>query len=321
MAIEQLVGGRRDLGARFHLVNLVPSTILVLVVLVVLWSGAPGQAPDLSRALDVATGLDVGEVALLAFGITVLALVSAPLQRSLVRTLEGYWLEQPWSPPWLRRAGTAWSRWRFRRLSALADQGPDDQEGRPAWWRESARQQAATAVYQRWRRYPAEERLLAGGLGNALRAAEDEAGQRYWPALYAVLGDRARAIVDDQRMQLDVAARLAVTLVLSAVVAAALLRRYPPWALLVPAGLLVLAWLAHRAAISAAVAYGDGLRLAFDQHRFDLLRSLHLPLPADSDAELAANRQLSEFLARGKPLQVTYWHDQAPDPPADDAGR
>ena len=142
-----------------------------------------------------------------------------------------------------------------------------------------------------------------------------------WPALYAVLGDRARAIVDDQRMQLDVAARLAATLALTAVVAAVLLGRYPPWALGVPVGLLVLAWLAYRAAISAAVAYGDGLRLAFDLHRFDLLRSLHLRLPADSDAELAANRELSAFLLLDKPLHVHFDHAEPPAPPIDDAGR
>ena len=323
MAIQQLVGGQQNLGVRFHLVNVVPSTLATLIVVGIVWSGAPSHPPRLSRVLEVATGLDVGEALLLAFGITVLALGSQPLQRSLVRTLEGYWLEQPFCPLWLRRLATAWPRRRLGRLSALADHDPTQAAtaGRGAWRVDAERQRAATAAYQRWRRYPAEERLLSSALGNALRAAEDDAGQRYgletvlvWPALYAVLGERTRAIIDDQRTQLDVAARLAATLAVTALLAGGLLARWWPWGVVVPVGLLGLAWLSYRAAVSAAVAYGDGLRLAFDLSRFELLRTLHLPLPADSDSELAANRRLSAFLALGKPLQVAYQHDQQPPP-------
>jgi hypothetical protein len=323
--IEQLVGGDRQLGVRFQLVSMVPSTAAVLVVLGVVWSGAPAQPPRLSRAVEVATGLDAGEAVLLVFAITVVALVLQPLQRLLVRTLEGYWLEQPWWPLWLRRLGTAWPRWRLRRLGTRADQDPTQTAGGRGSWRVEAEQQrAGTAAYQRWRRYPAEERLLPSALGNALRAAEDDAGQRYgletvlaWPALYVVLGDRARAIVDDQRLQLDVAARLAASLTVTALVVAGLLWRWWPWRLLMPAGLLVLGWVSYRAAVSAAIAYGDGLRLAFDLSRFDLLAALHLPLPADADSELAANRRLSAFLALGKPLQATYQHaDESPAAPS-----
>jgi hypothetical protein len=334
VGIQQLVGGQQNLGVRFHLVNVVPSTLATLIVLGIVWSGAPSHPPRLSRALEVATGLDAGEALLLAFGITVLALASQPLQRSLVRTLEGYWQEQSFWPLWLRRLTTAWPRWRLGRLSALADHDPTQELGseRGAWRAEAERQRAATAAYQRWRHYPAEERLLSSALGNALRAAEDDAGQRYgletvlvWPALYAVLGERARAIVDDQRTQLDVASRLAATLAVTSLLAAGLLAGWWPWGVVVPVGLLGVAWLSYRAAVSAAVAYGDGLRLAFDLYRFELLRALRLPLPADSDSELVANRRLSAFLALGKRLHATYQHDQqlpaspppqAPDGPA-----
>jgi hypothetical protein len=323
MAIQQMVGGQQTLGVRFHLVNVIPSTVATLIVLGIVWSGAPSQPPRLSRALEMGTGLDVGEAVLLLFAVTVVALVSQPLQRSLVRALEGYWLEQPFWPLWLRRLATVWPRWRLGRLSALADHNPTQAAtaGGAGWRLDAEWQRAATAAYQRWRRYPAEERLLASALGNALRAAEDDAGQRYgletilvWPTLYVVLGERTRAIIDDQRTQLDVAARLAATLVVTAVVAAGLLARWWPWGVVVPVGLLGLAWLSYRAAVSAAVAYGDGLRLAFDLSRFDLLRTLYLPLPQDSDIELAANRRLSAFLALGKPLHAAYQHDQQPPP-------
>jgi hypothetical protein len=322
VGIEQLVGGDRQLGVRFQLVSMVPSTVAVLIILGVVWSGAPAQPPQLSRAVEVATSLDAGEALLLVFGITVLALVLQPLQRVLVRSLEGYWLEQPWWPLWLRRLGTMWPRWRLGRLGDRADQEPTPPSAGPGGWRvEAERQRAGVAAYQRWRRYPAEERLLPSALGNALRAAEDDAGQRYgletvlvWPMLHVVLGDRARAIVDDQRLQLDVAARLAASLTVTALVVAGLLWRWWPWRLLVPAGLLVLGWVSYRAAVSTAIAYGDGLRLAFDLSRFDLLAALHLPLPADADSELAANRRLSAFLALGKPLQAVYQHDPRPPP-------
>jgi hypothetical protein len=342
MGMAQLVGGERQLGVRFQLVNLVPATALVVFVLLVVWSGAPTQSPELSRAWATASALDAGQAVLLVFAVTVASLVAQPLQRPLVRVLEGYWLENPLWPAWVHRLGTAWQRARSRRLSELAGARPDPAliqaakgNGRAAdrAARELAelRRRARTAVWQRSRRFPAPERLLATALGNALRAAEDDAGQRYnlatvlvWPGLYAVLGDRTRAIVDDLRLQLDVAARLCAMSLLAAVLAAVLLVSFWPWGLLVPAGAVGVAWLAYRAAVNAAIAYGEGLRLAVDLHRFDLLAALHLPLPADFDAELAANRTLSQFYALAKPPQFRYQHDQdttpaATSPPAADA--
>jgi hypothetical protein len=47
----------------------------------------------------------------------------------------------------------------------------------------------------------------------------------------------------------------------------------------------VSSWVAHQAAVRAAIAYGHQLHVAFDLHRFDLLRGLHYPLPADPTQE------------------------------------
>jgi hypothetical protein len=76
----------------------------------------------------------------------------------------------------------------------------------------------------------------------------------------------------------------------------------------VAVGWLVLAWLAYRAAVAAAVAYGEGIRAAVDLHRFTLLEALHLPLPATPEEERELNRRLSRFLLQGVPLDAPYQH-------------
>ena len=97
------------------------------------------------------------------------------------------------------------------------------------------------------------------------------------------------------------------------------------WWLMVPAATLLLAWLSYRGAVvAAAIAYGEAIEAAFDLHRFDLLRALHLPLPSDLAAEVRANQQLTRFLHQpheelffllriGKGINFTYDHD-IPEP-------
>ena len=78
--------------------------------------------------------------------------------------------------------------------------------------------------------------------------------------------------------------------------------------LLVAAGWLMLAWLAYRAAVAAAIAYGESIRTAVDLHRFTLLQAFHLPLPATPEEERALNARLSRFLLQGVPLDAPYRH-------------
>ena len=68
------------------------------------------------------------------------------------------------------------------------------------------------------------------------------------------------------RDQLDIAARLCITLLLATVVSGALLLTHGWW-LALPAVTALLAWVAYRAAIQAAVAYGEEVAVAFDLHR------------------------------------------------------
>jgi hypothetical protein len=134
----------------------------------------------------------------------------------------------------------------------------------------------------------------------------------WWPRLYSVLGSTAKEVVDDRRTQLDVACRLSATAAVVGVATVPLLARSGWWLALalVP---LALAWVAYRAAVAAAVVYGEAVRAAFDVHRFDLLAALHLPLPATPVDERRQNVRLSRFWDQGVPLDdVAYDHaDQA----------
>jgi hypothetical protein len=164
------------------------------------------------------------------------------------------------------------------------------------------------------RRLPPREYLMPTRLGNALRAAELRAGEPYgldavvaWPRLYPLLSDPVRALVDGQRDALDVNARFCAVFAAAAVIAAVLLAAHGWW-LLVAAGCLVLAWLAYRSAVAAAIAYGEAIRAAVDLHRFTLLEALHLPLPATLEEERSVNGELSRFLLQGVPLDTPFKH-------------
>jgi hypothetical protein len=300
VSVVDMIGLGRDIGARFALVGLLPGVVLALFVLALLWSGAPGEAPDLDRILDEARELDAWAGGLLFLALLVAAIVMQPLQLGLVRWLEGYW----------PRPLAARGRERYeRRVTALeATTAP---RRKPLTPEELATMSDAASEL---RLLPPREHLMPTRLGNALRAAEVRAGEPYgldavvaWPRLYPLLPDPVRAVVDGQRDALDVNARFCSIFAAAAVISAALLVTHGWW-LLVPVGCLVLAWLAYRAAVASAVAYGESIRTAVDLHRFTLLEALHLPLPATPEEERELNRKLSRFLLQGVPLDAPFQH-------------
>jgi hypothetical protein len=280
-------------------------------VLALVWSGAPGEAPDLDRILDEARDLDAWSAALLFLGLVVAALVAQPLQLALVRGLEGYWAGTPLGAA-LTAPGRALQGRRLRRLERrLAEPVATVDEAR-------------SLFLERRRVFPERpEDLLATRLGNVLRAGEERAGAPYgldavavWPRLYPLLPETTRALVDDLRDQLDLGARLCVTFLAAAAISLAFLAQHGWW-LAVPAGCVVLAWLAYRGALASAAAYGDGARTALDLHRFELHKALHLALPATRSAELVVNRQLTGFLVADDPVDLAYSHDGAGTAPPD----
>ncbi|MEW9529461.1 hypothetical protein [Microbispora sp. NPDC049125] len=295
-------------GGRFFLVGYLPSYAAALFLLVLLWSGAPGEL-RFSRAWKTAADLDAGQVLLLILAITLAALVAQPLQLRLVRLLEGYW------PARLDRlAGPLRRRHRRRRRAlARAAELPAHVDDVPAE-RLNRLGEAGTELLLR---YPAEDRVRPTALGNVLAAGEARAGAASgwdavvaWPRLYPVLGDRMRQIVDDRRNTLDATVRLEVMSVLSAVAAGALLAGsgWWFWLTLVPAGVGLLA---HRAVIEAALAYCESVEVAFDLHRLDLIAALRLPLPADLEAEVRQAADLSAQWRQGVTVPTVYRHQES----------
>lgn len=300
----------RDAGLRFTLVGLLPTSVFAALVLAIAWSGAPADAPDLGAISDKAGGLSATEGGLILLAILAVAVLLQPLQVGLVRLLEGYWGNSKAGKALAERR-KAPQRERFRELEDTAGTPFKDQDD-PAW------ADAVEAAAELRRVFPEEERdLLPTRLGNVLRAAETRAGSPYgleaivvWPRLYPLLPDPVRGVVDDQRGQLDAAARFCVVFAAAAITSFALLVWHPLW-LWVPLVCVLLAALAYRAAVGAALQYGESLRAAFDLHRFDLLSALHLSLPRDSTAEREQNRELSAFLVQDWDVEFEYDHEGA----------
>ena len=143
------------------------------------------------------------------FTILVAAVLTAPFQLALVRAL-GYWGGS--------LIGSVLAEGGLR-LSAA--ESPDPRSRRSSAPGETARIiRARHAATDRLATYPAQH-LMPTRLGNALRAAEERAGQRYdadtvaaWPRLYPYLSSRLADTLAGLRNQLDLSARFCVGLLL-----------------------------------------------------------------------------------------------------------
>lgn len=283
----------RALGNRFTLVTILPTTIFALIMAGLYRGGAFTGRPSLHDMLALPTSANslIG----LTSAILVLSVVIQPFQIGLVRVLEGYW---GGSRPMLMLAsvGVEIQRRRRQRLYRLQ---PLDRDGGDA---RGALSDEIRHARSQLKLFPAKQRLLPTRLGNALRAYEDTAGERYglstvvtYPRLYPVVSDRLRLSLGQFIDQLDTAAGLTISFLLATVVSAAILID-DGWWLIIPFGTGCLAVVSYRGAIRAASYQGELLATAFDLHRFDLLAALHLPLPRTPIEEHRDNRELSSFL-------------------------
>ena len=306
-----LLGPVKDVGRRLRVVGLVPTGTFVAAVLALVAAGAPVDPPSWDRLATRVRDLTAVQGIALLLAVVLVVVLVLPAQVGLIRLLEGYWGS---TPPAVKLA-----KWRRKRHGDRRDQLERDTHapaGEPLdVERRRAMARAASALRAR---YPRAADVLPTTLGNALRAAENRAGGRYgldtvtvWPRLYAVLPERSARLVDDLREQLDLAANMCVAMLALAVSSAVLLLPHGLW-LLVPIGALVVAWLAYRGACTAAIAHGEGLDMAFDLYRFDLLRTLHLPLPDTWEHERAANAELTAFFLQGGQFPLPY---NIPEPP------
>jgi hypothetical protein len=255
----------KDLGPRFNLVSFLPTAFLVLFIIVILALGPPFSDPRPGNLVAALGKLDGVQLAALVLAVVVVASIAQPLQLPLVRLLEGYWQDTGVGSA-LGSIGIEIHRRRQERLlayfketvpdpSALRSYGGRIVQDRQQQERQATRNERLGLVAGRQlsTSYPKEtENLLPTKLGNALRAAEDRAGQRYgldtiasWPRLYPHLSNSLTGTVDDLRDQFDAAARLCVVLLLATLLSAALLATHGWW-LLVPASTAFLSWVAYR---------------------------------------------------------------------------
>lgn len=301
--------GFKELGARFFLVAFLPILSVALLVVGLDASGAPAASPSWAKFVAALNDFDLTKWIGLVFVVLVLSLVTMPLQDALVRVLEGYWGRLV-TTKWLGQPCLDRQRRKLTALVSVVQNVPQN----PTPSELSAINSAARRLSKY---YPAEARLLPTSLGNALRAAEDLATSRYgldavvvWPRLYPHIGTGLGRLVDSARNQLDVSVRLVPTFVTCAMVSLGFLFSHGYW-LLMPLGFLVMAVFSYRASIEAAAAFGVTMNSAIDLYRFDMLKGLHLPMPANLVAEKSSNEAISNFLRQGIPHGLSYVHPEA----------
>ncbi|GGL20158.1 hypothetical protein GCM10012284_63490 [Mangrovihabitans endophyticus] len=166
--------------------------------------------------------------------------------------------------------------------------------------------------------YPPDEAdLLPTRLGNALRAGERRAGERFgwetidaWPRLYVGLPDSLALAYRSAVDAVDAAAVFCLTFLVVALLAvAAFWDDLALW--WVPAAALFLSYASYRGAIASTVTQGILQQVAFDRHRFDMLEALHQPLPATPDEEYKQAEMLSAHFQEANPKDArTYLANQ-----------
>ncbi|MBB0247041.1 hypothetical protein FNQ90_23685, partial [Streptomyces alkaliphilus] len=136
------------LSSRFLLVSYLPVLAGALPLVVLVWAGAPGGAPDFSGAWETAGSLGIGESLVLVLAL----LVPAFLLQSLQLSLHTLWREGPPWPWWRRRRSALW-RGRREELAEQARLPADFPSLGPAE-RDAATARAWPAASRLNRRFP-----------------------------------------------------------------------------------------------------------------------------------------------------------------------
>lgn len=326
--------GTKDIGISLILVGILPITLLVLFIASLFWAGAPDNPPDLNVLAQKISSPNVADLAFLIIVIIVLSLLFQPLQITFESMLEGEWYGFPFADLF-RKIGIAWHTRQRNQLnkarrsdsvislrtrfgtwlrSNVLRRPPSEQSVRTNKLNDEQEQKVRWAAWSLTRRYPSVKYLQPTALGNILEAIQESIYDKYgldavvtWPHLYPLLPEKLTNVLTEQRTQFDIAIRFCVVFLVAALVSAGLLFKHGWW-ILIPALCFVLSWISYRAAIVAALVYGDSYRAAFDLHRFDLLTTLHLQLPLDRDSEKSENEKLSTFLLEGGDGKFQYVH-------------
>jgi hypothetical protein len=346
-----LIAGAAALG-RLVSVQLLPTSTIAIVVWLTLRAHAfNGETAGLQwHTLIADFRVDTGGVLLFVLVVFASAVVLQPFEVATVRLLEGYWRSNRVGGG-VANALSMWHRWRFRwarrtvakanatKLALMRQSRSDAEKLGPVPLQVKRRndkrksESRARRARELQKRYPpTEEQVLPTVLGNILRVAERHAGERYYlstvetlPRLYQHLSPRLGSAYDAAVDTLDAAARMAVSTAMAALFTmVAFYDDSDLW--WIPGVLASSSFLSYRGAVSAAMQYGLFMDIAYDLHRFDLIKALHLDLPTNTEEEEEIGEQLRIFFAevdakaarifwRGK--RTRYWHYEEHARPAD----
>ncbi|MFI2352792.1 hypothetical protein ACH492_38625 [Streptomyces sp. NPDC019443] len=222
----------------------------------------------------------------------------------IIRAYEGY------RPSWMARPGVRFQTWRKQRLEFKLNL-----RKRPSGllWRYMKREEEIEKRNRKYARYyrtfPLVGSVLPTRLGNVMRAAERYPNHRYgvdgvyfWPRLYGLLPDALLTPLGAARNSIERMLVLSSLSALFAVVAAVFAFLTVPLEAWLPCvgGAILLSFLAYRAAVSAAVGYGELIRAAYDTHRRELWAKVGWETQEAFDKERASWRRVSQVLYRGE---------------------
>ncbi|MFF7469609.1 hypothetical protein [Streptomyces sp. NPDC008092] len=290
-------------------VHFAPCALFVAGVLALVRAGSFSGRSDWAAVWPERPTAALGLIAVVAVCASLLGLLLQPFQVRAVRVLEGYW--DRW-PATARLAGVLAEVQRRRYVSLREKAAGIDLVAVDARRRLAAR--------------PSVEVLLPTALGNALRAGELSAGERYglttlssWPRIHMQVSPRMSEALRSTRDALDTAVNLCwAFLALTVVLVLALCDE--PRAFWLPLGSLVLSAVAYKGAVVAAQAYSGLMHVVFDLHRFDLLEALHHPLPAGREDEQHLFEQVSRLFAGSATSDLPYEHGGGVSRPDDGDG-
>jgi hypothetical protein len=255
--------------------------------------------------------------------ITFLAYLGENFIDSIVRFYEGYW------PDWLgwatrRRIAAKRRRWEDlqTRLDRLYDHEIPRTPSSPTLGdeeRDRLKAEYDHLYFEMYHRYPRDPaRLMPTRLGNVLRSAEEYSKLAYnvdaplvWSRLVHYLPEAFTTRMGQATTSL-VAMLVCATLsfLFAPIVGLILVWGDLPWYDVLGAIILSVALgvLCYHSAVIRAVEYGTFIRTAFDLHREEVLKALHIPLPSSPLAEWKLWPQL-----------LNWWYAYAPpfDPEGD----
>jgi len=311
-----------EIGRGVYIASLLPSATIVLSLYALIashlypWAKPIAQggarpstvSPGIASIVHTTTSAGPIGYVLLVLGIAVGAFLLRPFQVSVVQFLEGYWtgalLRGLPAALAIERHRRIWSVNDARRRASAAKAQSSEFEEVAAF---AARAAAADRIKRRGirvvARYPGQSAwILPTLLGNHLRRAETTAGERYglktvitYPRLRPHLSDPVDRAIAARLAVIDNSSMYFFIFGFEATVTGPLLARLDGWSLISPM-FCALAGLCYRGARVAARAYGLALATAYDLHRFDMLKALHLRLPGNLEEERDANEELSRFL-------------------------